>query len=47
MKEVVIVDGVRTPVGLFGGALRDVTAQKLGEIAVRELINKFERVAPL
>ena len=38
MKEVVIVDGVRTPVGLFGGALRDVTAQKLGEIAVRELI---------
>ncbi len=40
MKEVVIVDGVRTPVGLFGGALRDVTAQKLGEIAVRELINR-------
>ncbi|MHB8482156.1 MAG: thiolase family protein [Nitrospiria bacterium] len=40
MKEVVIVDGVRTPVGLFGGALRDVTAQKLGEIAVRELVNR-------
>ncbi|MBI3595394.1 MAG: thiolase family protein [Nitrospirae bacterium] len=40
MKEVAIVDGVRTPVGLFGGALRDVTAQKLGEIAVRELMNR-------
>jgi acetyl-CoA C-acetyltransferase len=40
MKEVAIVDGVRTPVGLFGGALRDVTAQKLGEIVVRELIKR-------
>ena len=40
MKEVAIVDGVRTPVGLFGGALRDMTAQKLGEIVVRELIKR-------
>lgn len=40
MKEVAIVEGVRTPVGLFGGALRDMTAQKLGEIVVRELIKR-------
>ncbi|MFI5303640.1 MAG: thiolase family protein [Nitrospiria bacterium] len=40
MKDVAVVDGVRTPVGLFGGALRDVTAQKLGEIAVREIIKR-------
>jgi acetyl-CoA C-acetyltransferase len=40
MKEVAIVEGLRTPVGLFGGALRDMTAQKLGEIVVRELIKK-------
>jgi acetyl-CoA C-acetyltransferase len=40
MKEVVVVDGVRTPVGLFGGALRDLTAQKLGEIVVRELLKR-------
>jgi acetyl-CoA C-acetyltransferase len=40
MKDVAVVDGVRTPVGLFGGALRDVTAQKLGEIVVREVIKR-------
>ncbi len=40
MKEVAVIDGVRTPVGLFGGALRDITAQKLGEIAVRELMRR-------
>ncbi len=38
MKEVVIVTGVRTPIGNFGGALRDMPAQKLGEIVVREAI---------
>jgi len=39
-KEIVIVDGVRTPVGNFGGALKDVTAHKLGEIVVRELLKR-------
>ncbi|MBI5745827.1 MAG: acetyl-CoA C-acyltransferase, partial [Nitrospirae bacterium] len=38
MKRVAIMDGVRTPIGNFGGALRDITAHKLGEIVVRELI---------
>src|SRR5438093_13443697 len=38
MKEVVIVAGVRTPIGNFGGALKDITAQKLGEFVVRELL---------
>ena len=38
MKDVVIVAGVRTPIGNFGGALKDVPAQKLGELAVRELL---------
>ena len=40
MKEVVIVDGVRTPIGNFGGALKDVTAHKLGEIVIRELVQR-------
>lgn len=40
MKEVVIVDGVRTPIGNFGGALRDVKAHKLGEVVVRELLQR-------
>ncbi len=36
----VIVDGVRTPQGVFGGALKSLTAQQLGEAAVRELLNR-------
>ena len=39
-KEVVIVDGVRTPIGNLGGAIKDIPAQRLGEIVIRELINR-------
>ena len=39
-NEVVIVDGVRTPQGVFGGALKSLTAQQLGETAVRELLKR-------
>ena len=35
MKNVVIVAGARTPLGNFGGALKDLSAQKLGELVVR------------
>ncbi len=38
MKEVVIVSAVRTPIGTIGGALKDVTPQELGAIAIREAI---------
>lgn len=38
MKDVVIVEGVRTPIGNFGGALKDMPAHKLGELVVREVI---------
>jgi acetyl-CoA C-acetyltransferase len=38
MKDVVIVAGVRTPIGTFGGALKDIPAEKLGELVVRELV---------
>lgn len=40
MKEVVIVDAVRTPVGSFGGSLTGVPAVELGTIAVKELIKR-------
>ena len=30
MKEIVLIDGARTPFGTFGGALRDVSATDLG-----------------
>jgi acetyl-CoA C-acetyltransferase len=41
-KEVVIIEGVRTPIGNFGGALKDVTAHKMGEIVLRELLNRTQ-----
>ncbi len=40
MREVVIVSGVRTAIGNFGGMLKDVSAAKLGEIAIREAIKR-------
>ena len=40
MKDVVIVAGARTPIGNFGGALKDITAHKLGEIVVREVMSR-------
>ncbi|MBI3087676.1 MAG: thiolase family protein [Candidatus Omnitrophica bacterium] len=38
--DVVIVDGLRTAQGAFGGALKSLTAQRLGELAVRELLTR-------
>ncbi len=40
VNEVVIVGGVRTPQGNLGGALKDFTNQKLGEIVTRALLEK-------
>ncbi|MGD9817946.1 MAG: acetyl-CoA C-acetyltransferase [Desulfomonilaceae bacterium] len=40
MKDVVIVDAVRTPVGSFGGALASVPAVNLGTLVVKELIKR-------
>ena len=36
--EAVVVDGVRTPQGVFGGALKMFTAHALGTLVVRELL---------
>lgn len=40
MREVVVIDGVRTPVATFGGALKDLSAQELGRIVVKELLER-------
>jgi acetyl-CoA C-acetyltransferase len=40
MKEVVIIDAVRTPVGSFGGSLTGVPAVELGTIVVKELVKR-------
>ncbi len=39
-EDVVILSGVRTPVGKFQGALSDFTAPQLGAIAVREAVKR-------
>jgi acetyl-CoA C-acetyltransferase len=36
LKDVVIVSGVRTPIGKYGGALRDVSVYKLGSLVLNE-----------
>lgn len=40
MKEVYIVSAVRTPMGSFGGSLKDLTATQLGAIAIKGAIEK-------
>ncbi|OQW33189.1 MAG: acetyl-CoA acetyltransferase [Nitrospira sp. SG-bin1] len=40
MRDLVIVAGVRTPIGNFGGALKDVPPERLGELVVREVISR-------
>ncbi len=40
MREVVIVSAVRTPVGSFGGALKDVSAVDLGALVIKEAVNR-------
>jgi len=40
MKEVYIISAVRTPMGSFGGSLKDLTATQLGAIAIKGAIEK-------
>lgn len=40
MREVYIVAAVRTPMGSFGGSLKDFTATQLGAVAIKEAVNR-------
>lgn len=40
MKEVYIISAVRTPMGSFGGTLKDFSATKLGAIAIKGAVEK-------
>lgn len=40
MPEAVIVSGVRTAIGNYGGALRDTPVVKLGSIVIKEALNR-------
>jgi acetyl-CoA C-acetyltransferase len=45
MEEVVIVGAVRTPIGRYLGALREITAYELGALVLNEAVNRA-RVEP-
>jgi len=42
MKDIVMVAGKRTPMGEYGGALRDLTANELGAIAAKAAITQSQ-----
>ncbi|HYP27903.1 MAG TPA: acetyl-CoA C-acyltransferase, partial [Blastocatellia bacterium] len=44
-KDILILGGARTPMGEYGGALRDLSAIELGAIAARAALERA-RVAP-
>lgn len=39
-KEVYIISAVRTPIGSFGGSLKDISATKLGSVAIKGAVDK-------
>ncbi len=40
MREVVIVSAVRTPIGAYGGSLKDISAVQLGTIVAKEALKR-------
>ena len=46
-KEVFIVDGIRTPIGNFGGSLGPVRTDDLGALVIRELLERNPGVDPM
>ncbi|HZG21689.1 MAG TPA: 3-oxoadipyl-CoA thiolase [Herbaspirillum sp.] len=44
MKDVFICDAIRTPIGRYGGALKDVRADDLGAVPLRALMERNPKV---
>ena len=40
MNEVVIVEAIRTPIGAYKGSFKELSADKLGSIVIREILRK-------
>ena len=41
-KEVVIVSGIRTPIGTYKGSLKNMRSDQLGSIVIKEILNKSQ-----
>ena len=39
-KEVVIVDAARTPIGTYKGSLKNLKADRLGTLVIKEILKK-------
>jgi acetyl-CoA acyltransferase len=46
-KEVFIVDGIRTPIGNFGGTLGPIRTDDLGALVINELMNRNSNIDPM
>ncbi|TNE99476.1 MAG: 3-oxoadipyl-CoA thiolase, partial [Bacteroidetes bacterium] len=46
-KEVYIVDGIRTPIGNFGGSLAPVRPDDMGALVMKELMKRNASIDPL
>ena len=44
VKEIVIIDALRTPVGRYDGALAEYSAAELGTHVVSNLLSKHENI---
>lgn len=42
MREVVIASAVRTAIGSYGGAFKDVPAVELGGVVIKEALKELE-----
>lgn len=40
LKEVVIVSGARTPIGTYGGSLKDISAIDMGALVIKEAVKR-------
>ena len=47
MKEVVIVDAVRTPIGRYKGALKAIRPDDLGAVVIKSLLDRNDKVNPI
>lgn len=46
MKEVFIIDAIRTPIGNFGGTLSTIRPDDMGALVIKELMNRNKSVNP-
>ena len=47
MKNVYIIDAVRTAIGNFGGSLSTVRCDDLGALVIKELMNRNAQLDPI